>query len=224
MNVHFDHSEKIADDIYSFYFKHPAKLRYVAGQFIELTLDHSNIDNRGNRRWFTLSSSPSEELLCITTKVSAHHSSFKQALMNLKLGDSVVISESMGDFILPKDDSISLVFVAGGIGVTPFRSMIKWLTDTNSTREIQLLYFAPDKAHVAFRSTLSQPFTTTEYITDGTKLTIAELNKRIKDIKNSYIYVSGPEPMTESIVAELLEFGINKHHLVTDYFPGYTVL
>ncbi|MDQ5886432.1 MAG: glycine betaine catabolism [Patescibacteria group bacterium] len=221
MNVQFEHSVKIAEDIYSFYFSHPAKLRYVAGQFIELTLDHPDVDDRGNKRWFTLSSSPSEELLCITTKVINQCSSFKKALSGLRPGDRVMISESMGDFILPKDSSIPLVFIAGGIGITPFRSMIQWLADTGSSRDIQLLYFAPDKAHVAFGSMLEQPFTSVEYITDGTKLTADEINTRVDDLVNKYVYISGPEPMTEAVVAELLQLGIHKHQLVTDYFPGY---
>ncbi len=224
MKIQFMHSKKTAEDIYSFYFQNPDKLRYVAGQFIELTIEHENPDSRGTKRWFTLSSSPTEELLCITTKISDKHSSYKKALQNLKQGSSVRISESMGDFILPKDASIPIVFIAGGIGITPYRSMIKWLHDTKSRRSIELLYFAVDESHIAFREDISQPFVARTFVTDGTKLSFDLLSSYITDVRDKHIYISGPEKMTESFVAELLSSGFTKQTIITDYFPGYTEL
>lgn len=221
MKIKFLHSITIAKDIKSFYFDKPINFRYNAGQFIELTLPHTKVDERGEKRWFTISSAPSEEHLCITTKIIEKRSSFKNALNSLKAGDTITISEVMGDFILPKDSSLPLIFIAGGIGVTPYRSMIRWLTDTNSERSIELLYFAPNESHIAFRNDLQTPFTKITYITDGSKLSAQSLKSHVKDINHKLIYISGPEQMAEALVSDLVTEGFDKYRIITDYFPGY---
>src|SRR5438128_2636442 len=139
MKVVFDHTqETIASSIKSFWFKPTRPVHYTAGQYIELKLPHDKPDNRGERRWFTLSSYPTEPLLSITTKFTDPGSSFKRALLDMKQGQIINMSDPMGDFVLPKDDTIPLIFVAGGIGVTPVRSMIKWLSDKAEKRDIKL--------------------------------------------------------------------------------------
>src|SRR5690606_27786597 len=116
-------------------------IRYIAGQYIELFIPHSNPDKRKERRWFTLSSSPTEDLLAITTRlITPKKSSFKNALNNLRIGDEIKMLPPMGDFVLPKDESLPLIFVAKGIGVTPFRSMLKYLNDSHKKRSIKLIY------------------------------------------------------------------------------------
>src|ERR1035437_6534264 len=99
-----------SDNIISFWFEPEKPMNYLAGQFIEINLPHPSSDDRGVKRWFTLSSSPSDApLVSITTKFNDKSSSFKAALKNLKPGDMVDMSEPMGDFVLPKDPSIPLV-------------------------------------------------------------------------------------------------------------------
>ena len=124
--------------IRTFFFKSERPLRYVAGQFIELTLPHADPDDRGTRRWFTLSSAPSHELISITTKHAEKPSTFKQKLWSLEPGDTVDISEPMGDFVLPKDSTQPLVWIAGGLGITPFHSIVQWLQDTKKLHNGQL--------------------------------------------------------------------------------------
>src|SRR3989344_7668 len=130
-------------NVTTFWFKPERPLAYTAGQFIEMYLPHDNPDERGIKHWFTLSSSPTEELVSITTKLAgAKSSSFKKTLFALRPGVEIKIVEPMGDFVLPKDIGIPLIFVAGGMGITPFRSIIKWLSDRNEKRDITLLYAA----------------------------------------------------------------------------------
>src|SRR5690348_14324223 len=141
MNVVFDHSEPTAANIRTFWFKPERPVQYTAGQFTELYLPHDNADNRGQRRWFTVSSSPTDAMLSITTKYAGDQSStFKKTLFSLKDGTPLKLADPMGDFVLPKDKTIPLVFVAGGIGVTPMHSMIKYLNDTHEKRTIHLIY------------------------------------------------------------------------------------
>lgn len=232
MNVTFDHSEDTADHIKTFWFKPEKPVKYTAGQFTELYLPHPNADNRGQRHWFTLSSSPTDPLLSITTKFAPDHgSTFKQALQQVKPGTALKLAEPMGDFVLPKDQSIPLVFVAGGIGVTPIHSMIKYLHDTGEKRTVHLIYALTHIEEEAFEPLFKQY---------GVKLTtvVKEPSATYKgevgtldpdrilqlagDDGKALFYLSGPEPLVELLTKGLKNKGINKHRIVTDYFPGYT--
>lgn len=231
MQVTLDHIEDAAQNIKTFWFKPERTLRYSAGQFVELTLPHDNADKRGQKRWFTLSSSPTEELLSITTKYFGEASStFKQALFALQPGATLTMSEAMGDFVLPKNASTELIFVAGGIGVTPMRSMVKDLHDKAEKRTVKLLYAANSPADIAFKDLLAsdtQFMPTVNVAPDDWTgetgfLTGERILNFIGDPKDKLIYLSGPEPMIEKLVKDLKDAGINKKAIVTDYFPGYT--
>ncbi|MCX6799640.1 MAG: RnfABCDGE type electron transport complex subunit D [Candidatus Falkowbacteria bacterium] len=116
----------IANDTYEFSFLPDKKFNFTPGQYMEWTLDHSDQDDRGNRRYFTLASSPTETELKISVKFYLKSSSFKNKLLSLNAGDLIIASECAGDFTLPLDKNKKLVFMAGGIGITPFRSMLKY--------------------------------------------------------------------------------------------------
>ncbi|MGI9027832.1 MAG: FAD-dependent oxidoreductase [Candidatus Saccharimonadales bacterium] len=232
MHVTFDHIDEIADNIKMFWFRPERPVRYIAGQFIELRIPHDDKDKRGDKRWFTLSSSPSEDLVAITTKIALKDgSTFKQALLGLKSDSRVTMTDAMGDFVLPKDESIPLVFVAGGIGVTPVRSMIKFLHDSAEKRNITLIYAARsedelaftdlfNKSNLKFIPVIGQP--STGWKGEAGRVNADRILELAGDYEDKYIYLSGPEPMTESLYKELKGLGVNKKHLVTDYFPGYT--
>lgn len=231
MRVSFDHSELVADHITSFYFKPEREIHHTAGQFVELVIPHENPDKRGQKHWFSLSSSPTEELVAITTKFPAERmSTYKQTLMKLQPGDEVLMSDLMGDFVLPKDVEIPLVFIAGGIGVTPMRSMIKWLHDTQQHRTIHLLYGANSIEEVAFRDDyaayglpvtifLSQP--PSKWAGETGRITAQKTLELAPDVDGKLYFVSGPEAMVEALIKELAESGVDKHRLVGDYFPNY---
>lgn len=231
MIITLDHIEDIAQNIKTFWFKPEASLDYIAGQFIEMTLPHDNPDLRGQKHWFTLSSSPSEPLIGITTKHATDHvSTFKQKLFSLTKGSRVNISEAMGDFVLPKDPTIPLVFVAGGIGVTPIRSMVKWLKDMGETRNIHILYSASSLPEVAFKDLIESygckfDIILTNPPTNWSGLTGYLTGKKIMELSrfapDQLIFISGPEPMTETLEGELLSLGVPSERLVLDFFPGY---
>ena len=232
MQVILDHTEDLSDHIRSFWFAPAKSVDYGAGQFIEMHLPHDGADERGQKHWFTLSSSPSEQLLSITTRhATGRSSTFKQTLFGLANGSRVQLSEPMGDFVLPKDQRIPLLFVAGGIGVTPVRSIIKWLTDTHEQRDVQILYGARTVDDLVFRElleaygakvslVLSQP--TADWSGLIGQLTGEAIMELAEPHPDQLIYISGPEPMTESLEGELLTHGVASEKLVLDFFPGYT--
>lgn len=210
-----------SDYVKTFYFKPEKPIRHVAGQFIELTIPHNNPDTRGVKRWFTISSAPGHEVFSITTKFSDKPSSFKAKLLKLNTEDEVIISEAMGDFVLPKKEDVNLVFIAGGIGITPFHSIIQWLLDTNQSRKIELIYSVNNENEVIFNSAINQNFIDLHLRVGLPNLTVSEINKIIDNITKKQIYISGPEAMTESLVDQFKGIGINQDKLITDYFPGY---
>lgn len=229
MKVTFERSQDVADHIQTFYFKPEQPVKFLAGQFTELRLPHANPDDRGDKRWFTLSSSPTKPYLSITTKFAEKSSSYKTAFRQMKPGTTLQFADPMGDFVLPKDPSIPLLFVAGGMGVTPFHSIIQYLIDTKEQRDIVMIYSVNRPGEVAFRDTFAAYDMPISYLTtqpnDTWKDEVAALTpERILQApgaKDRRIYISGPEPMVESFIDQLYELGIAMDQLIGDYFPGY---
>lgn len=232
MQVVFDHRNDEAKDITTFYFRPETTLKYTAGQFIELTLPHTHSDKRGQKRWFTLSSSPTEPLLSITTKFTADGdgSTFKQALRRLQPGDKLTMSEAMGDFVLPKLLQTPLVFVASGIGITPFHSIISWLSATNEQRPITMLYAVNSEDEIIFQETLAKAHQHVTLVVNAPSaawggeqgpLTPELVMGIAQPSEESLVYVSGPEPTVEKLSNNLLHLGLKKHQLVLDLFPNY---
>lgn len=224
MKARLHHIKAESSNIKSFFFEPPHKIKYVAGQFIEMTLPHDKPDDRGQKRWFTLSSSPTEPLLSITTKLASKPSSFKRQLFELKLGDKAEISDPMGDFVLPLDQSIPLVFVAGGVGITPFHSMVSWLVDNEQSRTIHLIYATKQPEDHIFNQTFAQHFISKTVLTGdrASKLDAATISHLAGDTENKLVFISGPEPMVESLFKQFRDLNVAKEQLVTDYFPGYS--
>jgi ferredoxin-NADP reductase len=231
----FDHAEIVARGLTTFWFKPSKPVRYVAGQFTELYLPHG-ADTRGERRWFTLSSSPTEPLLSITTKFAREGSTYKKELLALKPGAAVTLAEPMGDFVLPKDQSIPLLFVAAGAGITPVRSMIKYLHDSGEHRRVQVVYGVHNLDELAFSDLFgayTEAFTpvikqppagSAGYAGEAGSLTTERILGFLRDFDGgdqTYIYLSGPEQMVETFFKELKIAGMSEDRLVADYFQGY---
>jgi ferredoxin-NADP reductase len=234
MQVTLEHIEEVAKNIWTLWFRPDRPVYFVAGQFTQVHLTLSQPDSRGTKHWFTISSSPTEELIGLTTKFSPNDGSrFKQTFKQLKPGAQLVLAEPMGDFVLPKDKSIPLLFVAGGMGITPFRSSIKWLTDIKEKRNIHLLYSVREAEELAFVNVVTNydmkftPIVTepqTSWQGETGKLTAERILQFVSPDPRTLIYVAGPEPMVEMLVDDLSSLGIPKYRLVTDYFPGYEAI
>jgi ferredoxin-NADP reductase len=235
MKVTFVRSEPEADNIRTFHFQPEQPLRYTAGQYTELHIPHKNPDKRGTKRWFTLSSSPTDELLTITTKYAGDNksSSFKKALFKLKPGTELHMADPMGDFVLPKLVQTPLVFVAGGIGITPFHSMLRWLSDTLEERPIKLLYGVRTEAEIVFEETFDtagiKPTIVVRQPSDAWGGERGQLSAELilgleKPSEDTLVYVSGPELMVQALSRDLHKAGLRKDQIVTDEFPNYDAI
>jgi ferredoxin-NADP reductase len=234
MKAVLDHTRDEADNITTFFFRPERPVHYTAGQYTELVLPHPHPDKRGTRRWFTLSSAPEEEFLTITTKFASEKgSTFKHALRRLEPGTEVHLAEPMGDFVLPKLIQTPLVFVAGGIGLTPFHSIAGWLETTHETRPITFLYGVRNEDEIIFEDTFRRIGIDPKIIVSDPspawggergRLNAELILALAQPPEDALIYVSGPEPMVQSLHEELHRAGVRKDHLVSDEFPNYTAI
>jgi ferredoxin-NADP reductase len=215
---------QIAPTIFEFAFTPNQTPSYEPGQYMEWTLAHQKPDARGNRRYFTLASSPTEKDLKIGVKFNENSSSFKKSLLNITRSP-IVASQIAGDFTLPKDTNQKLVFVAGGIGVTPYRSMIKYLVDSGQKRDVIMFYAASTKADFVYKEIFSEAETKIGmkiiYVPSDTMGHINEemIRSEVPDFAERMFYLSGSHGMVEAFKATLSKMGIT--NIKTDYFPGF---
>jgi ferredoxin-NADP reductase len=205
--------------ISSFYFQPETKMNYIAGQFIELTIPFKTEETRGNKRWFTLSSSPGEKYLFITTRIFSKKSLFKEKLAKMKTGQEVDIALPMGDFVLPKSTKAELVFIAIGIGITPFRSIVSHFLEEGNKRKITLIFANKNSEDFIFDELFSEA--EISYIKHHGKLNLADIKSYIPGVKSKTIYLSGPERTVESLYKDLLSDGIRPEKISVDYFHNY---
>jgi ferredoxin-NADP reductase/Na+-translocating ferredoxin:NAD+ oxidoreductase RnfD subunit len=226
--------EKISENVYNYVFLSDKKLNFQPGQYLEWTLPHQNVDLRGNRRTFSIASSPTENEISLGFKTYQPSSSYKLALLRMKPNDKIYTGQLAGDFVLPKDPSQKLVFIAGGIGITPFRSMIKYLTDTKQKRDIVLYYLVSNISEVAYKKVLAEaknfglkvivvcpnkvPATTDNVIP---KLDAVALKKFATNYTERTYYISGPSGLVDNYKAMLHKLSIPSKRIVTDHFSGY---
>jgi ferredoxin-NADP reductase len=212
-------------DVVSFIFKPQEPLTWKAGQFLHYVLNHAPTDYRGSDRWFTIASAPFERHVMITTRFAgAKGSTFKKTLQKLKLGDTIEVSDCDGDFTLG-DSRAEYVFIAGGIGITPFRSILKQAEHDRKSPRVTLLY-ANRKSVAAYKKELDamaqrNPKFKIHYLFHPHRIDKKTIKELVPDVKKPTFYVSGPEPMVESIGKMLQQIGVPKKHIKQDWFPGY---
>jgi len=227
--------KQLAANAYEFSFAPDRKLVFLPGQYLEWTLAHTSPDGRGNRRYFTIASSPTEREIRLGVKFSHPPSSFKHALGEMRQGDIAFAGQLAGNFIMPKNKDIKLVFIAGGIGVTPYRSMVQYLLDRKESRTLTLIYAAPSVADFAYRDVFERARNElgmkTIYLTTKEKmdmrgisaepLTANVIRREIPDWDERSFYLSGPRSMVVTFQKTLRDMGVSRRKIKTDFFPGF---
>ncbi|WMT92942.1 FAD-dependent oxidoreductase (plasmid) [Pelagibacterium sp. H642] len=217
----------------TFHFERPAGFQFKAGQAIYLTLPASiGADNRGRMRTFSLSSSPHDRDLTITTRVS--DSAFKKALQALPLGTEIELSGPYGNMVL--DERRPAVFIAGGIGITPFRSMIRDAIERGLRQRMVVFYSvrkAEDAAFVGELEALAEHNPRFELVPTITgpgevppgwqrgKVTNEMISRHAGDLADQTFYVAGPPKMVEGLKQMLLASGVATADFHIEEFTGY---
>jgi ferredoxin-NADP reductase len=227
--------EQIAADCYEFVFNPDRSLRFRAGQYLDWTLHVPAPDNRGNRRPFTIASAPGDDHVRLGVKFYREPSAFKRQLFALQPGDAIFGSQIAGTFTLPRDRGRKLLFIAGGIGITPFRSMIQDLLDRHETRDIVLLYGNRRAGEIAYADLLDRAareigLRTVHVISDDppdahdhlSGFIDAELIRcEVPDLRERIVYISGPQAMVSRFRRLLCRAAVPRRNIRTDFFPGF---
>jgi ferredoxin-NADP reductase/Na+-translocating ferredoxin:NAD+ oxidoreductase RnfD subunit len=232
-----DRALAVGPGLMDFLYAPSAPLSYRPGQYMEWTLEHDHADARGKRRYFTLASSPTERLVRIGVKFEEAGSSFKEAMAaRVKRGERIVAAQIAGDFTLPRDPDQKLALIAGGIGVTPFRSMVKYLTDRGEDRDIVMLYanrryeeilywdvFEAARIGLRFRPVyvLSEVASSpVSWRGEHGRIDAAMIERHIPDFGDRLFYVSGSPALVRSVLDALRDLKVKPSRIKTDYFSG----
>jgi ferredoxin-NADP reductase len=217
----------------SFRFQPERPFTFEAGQYLRYTLDHPEPDNRGVSRFFTIASAPSEGFVMLATRFGTPGSSFKRALRKLEVGAVIEAAGPYGRFTYA-DREMPAVFVAGGIGITPFRSMLLDLVSRPDGADITVLYgnrtpdipfrrllddLASRQPRLRIVYTISQP--DPEWHGPVGRIDEALLREHVSLVSMPTVYVSGPKAMVEAIEGALHTVGVADEKIKKDYFPGY---
>src|SRR3989338_4148495 len=227
---------EIAAGTYEFVFAGQTP-KFSPGQYAEWTLTSDTADARGNRRYFTLASSPTEPDVRLGIKFYEHPSAFKKTLANFTAGSAILAGSIAGDFTLPRDKGQKLVFIAGGIGVTPFRSMVKYLRDSKEDRDAVLFYSNKTEPEIAYKDffdaaaalqpgfrvvyTLTDKATPPSWTGERGYVDAAMIEREVPDYRERAFYISGPHSIVAAFGDTLRQLGIPSSKIKTHYFPGY---
>lgn len=229
--------QEIASGTMAFRFEKPAEYSYKAGQFGDFTLTNPpETDAEGNTRTFSLASAPYEDDLMVAMRM--RDTAFKRVLKTMALGTAVSLETPDGSLTLHSDARIPAVFLSGGIGVTPVRSIILQATHDKLPHKIVLFDSNRRPEDSAFLDELSDAqkrnpnFTFVSTMTEMEKssktwsgetgyVTQAMLMKSVNDLNLPIFYISGPPAMVAAMRKILDESGVANDKIRTEEFSGY---
>ena len=207
---------------------------YRPGAYFWVELpDRGHSDEKGLRRHISLVTSPSEHgVVGLATRL--RETAFKRTLAELAVGDEVQVEEPKGSFLLPEDTSAEYVFVAGGIGITVFRSMLRYVADEGLPYRITLVYSNRDRESSAFLDELEQlerqidglrvVLTMTDeegWEGENRRLDADVLGELVGGLEDKTFFVAGPPAMVEGVSESLLAAGLPEDRVVAGKFSGY---
>ena len=229
--------EEVADGTMAFYFEKPGGFVFKAGQFGDFTLiNPGETDTEGNTRGFSLASAPYEgELMCATRM---RDTAFKRVLKTMEVGTEVSLDGPYGSFTLHNNSRTPAVFLTGGIGVTPVRSIVLqaahdnlphkiFLFDSNRRPEdaafLDQLMEAQEKSpNYTFVGTMTEmEKSSRKWVGETGYITKPMLVKHIGDLTLPIYYVAGPAAMVTAMRKTLNEAGVDDDNIRTEEFPGY---
>ncbi|MGD0234469.1 MAG: FAD-dependent oxidoreductase [Syntrophorhabdales bacterium] len=198
-----------------FRLERPKAFQFLAGQFCTITLPSVEVtDNKELRSGFSIASAPFERELIFATRLS--DSPFKKALRDMAAESAVTIDGPFGSFTLPEDTSNPIIFLAGGLGVTPFRSMMKYVADSSTGHRVTLFYssrvleeavfldelqgLADTRTNIKLVATMTRPEQSSTNWTGLTgRLNAAMIKERCDEWPNAMYYMAGPPAMVDTM-------------------------
>lgn len=223
MQVRFEQREEIAPSIWQYQFRPEQTVDFVPGQYIDLFLRDVAHDPRGGSRTFSITTLPTDPSFAFITKHFELQTPYKHTLQQLTKDASAHISDAMGDLVLPKSTDIPLVFVAGGIGIASYASMLRDLLVRKEERPVFLFYAMRSRREQLFRElTDAYPLQLFDIVLSPNRLTAQEIIDSTPP--EALLYLSGSQHFVEELRTDLEELGVLRSRIIFDYYDGYVEL
>ena len=211
------------------------EVEFKAGQYFWVTLlDPPYDDEKGPRRHITVVTSPNDRgVLGLATRV--RESAFKRSLAELPVGSEAIVEQPKGEFLLPESTELPYVFIAGGIGITVFRSMLRYIAEENLPHRVTLVYSNRDQESTAFLEELDEleqaipnlrvVFTMTDdpgWDGETRRIDAPMLRDHLDADLGSFTYlIAGPPKMVEAMEELLIGEGVPETQIRPERFSGY---
>ncbi|HEX7549489.1 MAG TPA: FAD-dependent oxidoreductase [Candidatus Methylomirabilis sp.] len=229
---------EVAEGTMAFALDRPTTFDFRAGQYMVVVLPNPpHTDAEGNRRVFSIASPPQDTTrLLLATRMTG--TALKRSLAEVPVGTPVDLSGPAGDFVLHEDASRPAVFIAGGIGITPFRSMVQDAVSRHLPHQITLIYSNRTPEGAAFHEEFTRLAQTHENLTYVPTMTQADkarqpwggerrhvsadfLRSHIAKIATSMFYLAGPPGLVAGITKAVSDAGVDPAHVRSEEFAGY---
>ena len=229
--------DEVAEGTTAVYFEKPEGFQFKAGQFLRFTMiDPADIDSEGNTRTFSIASAPHEEHLMIATRM--RDTAFKRLLKTMPVGSEIEIKGPYGKMTMHDDPARPAVFLTGGIGITPFRSIALDAARSALPHRIRLFYSnrRPEDAgfldpltelerinpNYRLIATMTSAATSSRPWTGETGHINAEmLSRHVEDLREAVYYIAGPQGLVSAMQKTLGEAGVSEADIRAEQFTGY---
>jgi ferredoxin-NADP reductase len=226
-----------AEGTMAFQFEKPPGFDFKPGQSADLTLlNPPETDSEGNIRTFSIASAPFEDQLRFATRM--RDTAFKRSLKKVPLGTVVKMDSAMGSFTLHKNAAKPAVFLAGGIGITPFSSIVRQADHDRAPHKLYLFYSnrLPEKTcfievlqnlektnpKFSFIATMTDvPRSKKTWNGETGRINKEMLSKHLNDLRGPIYYIAGPPTMVSGMRKMLVESGVDEDDIRTEEFAGY---
>ncbi len=228
---------EVAEGTMAFYFEKPPGYGFQPGQAADLTLPNPpETDSEGNTRTFSIASAPFENQLMFATRM--RDTAFKRSLRRVPIGTEVKMSPAMGSLTLHKNSSKPAVCLAGGIGITPFLSIVRQADHDRAPHKLYLFYSNRRPEDAPFLETLQNLERTNfnfHLIATMTEMSRSKqmwhgetgfidqkmLSRHLRDLKGPIYYIAGPPAMVAAMRDTLVASGVDEDDIRTEDFAGY---
>ncbi len=229
--------EEVAEHTMAFRFEKPDTFKFIPGQFVDMTLlNPSETDAEGNTRGFSIASAPYEDFIMVATRL--RDTAFKRVLRSVPLGTEVKIEGPFGNLKLHNDKSRAAVVLTGGIGITPFRSILLHAAKEKLPHRIFAFYGNRRPEDAAFLAELQElenrnpnyrliacmsEMEKSQHSWSGERGLIDRplLEKYLKGLRSPVYYITGPPAMVKAMHTMLSDAGVDDDNVRIEEFAGY---
>lgn len=220
--VVFDSRRLVAPHVWEFCLRPIHHFDYLPGQYVHVLLPGRG-SAPGEYRTMSLTSHPSESKLRFITRIETVHSSYKAQLLQLTSGDSLFISQAMGDAILPRLATTSLIFVAQGIALASYTALLTECERSDLAHPIALIWSRrgednPLDILIPGENKRVKRF---DYIAPDRVTSDAIYTQLAPD---ALVYLSGSQTFVETLGSQLETRGVSRSRIIYDYYEGYSSL